>query len=124
MIRELPPKIPQPEPRKIIKILPAKVAPPPRKIVVEKMPLIDEQTQPIVIERWLAPKRQPRRVIFQGVLNAEPVRAEPVRNEIIQYEAPKVVVSQEVKDGGVVRMDPNEVRELFFFVNNVNIFCC
>lgn len=79
------------------------------------MPLIDEQTQPIVIERWLAPKQQPRRVIFQGVLNAEPVRAEPVRNEIIQYEAPKVIVSQEVKDGGVVRMDPNEVRKLFFF---------
>lgn len=113
VIREVPPKLPPPEPRKIIKILPAKVPPPPRKIIVEKMPAIDEQTQPIIIERWLAPKRPPRRVIFDGVLNAEPVRSEPVRNEIIQYEAPRVLVSQEVKEAGVVRMDPNEVCRIW-----------
>lgn len=114
VIREMPPKIPPPAPAKIIKILPPIVPPPPRKLIVEKMPPIDD-APPIIIERWLAPKQQPRRVVFDGVINAQQFKHEPVTNEIIEYEAPKMALSREIKDVGVVRMDPNEVCVLLIF---------
>lgn len=111
MIREAPPKYPPPEPRKIVKILPPVLDPPPRKVIIEKFPPIYDTTQPIVIERWLAPNRPKRRVIFDGVVNMEPLRvaAAPIHNEIIEYELPQVAVNQEIRGVEVVEADPNQV---------------
>lgn len=95
--------------RKIVKILGPKVPPPPRKLIIERPPPMAEKAQSIIIERWLAPKLQPRRVIFEGVAQTTLTKHAPIRNEIIEYEAPKVTINKEFKDLGVTRMDPNEV---------------
>lgn len=105
--REAPPKMPIAIGRKIIKILAPKVPPPPRKVIIQKPPPVADRAQPIIIERWLAPKIQPRRVIFDGVVHHN-VQHQPVRNEIHECEAPRVIVNKQFKDLGVARMDPNE----------------
>lgn len=101
--------MPTPIGRKIIKILAPKVAPPPRKVIIEKPPAIADKAQSIIIERWLAPKVQPRRVVFDGTMHHQ-VHHAPVRNEIHECEAPRVIINKQFKDLGVARMDPNEVR--------------
>lgn len=108
IIREAPPKMPLPIGRKIIKILAPKVPPPPRKVIVEQPPAVADKAQAIIIERWLAPKIQPRRVIFEGTTQHH-VQHPPVRNEIHVCEAPNVIVNKQFKDLGVARMDPQEV---------------
>ena len=72
-----------------------------------------EKAQPIIIERWLAPKIPPRRVIFEGSTHTQTQRNAPVRNEIHVCEAPNVITNKQFKDLGVSRVDPNEVILVF-----------
>lgn len=111
MIREAPPKISIPTERKVIRIAgPKSGPPPPRKVIVQKMPEISEKAQSIVIERWLAPKILPRRVVLEGSPLVSQEHAK-VRNEIHECEYPNVVVDKKVTTMGVSQVDPNEVVE-------------
>ena len=76
------------------------------------MPAIESQAQSIIIERWLAPKIPPRRVIIEGSTHINQQHA-PVRNEIHVCEAPNVITNKQFKDLGVSRVDPNEVILVF-----------
>lgn len=109
VIREVPPSIPPQINRKIVTIKAPRVPPPPRKLVVEKPQPVIEKPQSIIIERWLAPKQQARKVIFDESTRATVNKYGPIKNEIIEYEAPNVIVNKEFKELGVTRMDPNEV---------------
>lgn len=109
MIREAPPRIPPPLEPKIVKLAAQKFSPPPRKLIIERpASSVVEKTQPIIIERWLAPKMSPRRVVFDGVAFKG---HDPVRNEIheYEYESPNLVIEKKFVNLGVSRMDPNEV---------------
>lgn len=63
--------------------------------------------QAVVVERWLPFKEQKRRVIYNRPTQPDPVVIKP-RNVIIQWEAPRVNVRQEVKYLGVDRANPAE----------------
>lgn len=106
--------------RKIVKILAPKIPPPPRKLIVERPPPAVAKAQSIIIERWLAPKQQARRVVFDGVAHSQFTGHAPVRNEIIEYDAPTVHVEKVFKDLGVTRMNPDEVSLLSFFSTNIH----
>lgn len=54
------------------------------------------------------------------------LKAAPVRNQIIEYEAPKANMTSEIKDTTVVRADPNQVYATLFdsfyiYRNRMNI---
>ncbi len=70
------------------------------------MPVQPVKPQSIIVERWLPFKQQKRRVVYQRPA-PEPVY-EKVKNVIIQWDPPKVVVNREFKDLGIVRADPDE----------------
>lgn len=109
--REEPPPMPTNVERKIVKVLAPKIAPPPRVLIVERPPpAVAAKSQSILIERWLAPKQQERRVIFEGSqINALFTGHPLIRNQIIEYDAPKTIVNKHFTDLGVTRMNPDEV---------------
>lgn len=65
IFRERPPKPPASiEPRTIV--IPGKIIPPPpRKVIVERLPSLPQKPQDIIIERWLGYKRRIRNVQFK-----------------------------------------------------------
>jgi hypothetical protein len=66
----------------------------------------------VIIERWLPYGETKRRVIFNKPTQPDPVVVNP-RNIIVQWEAPDVNVTKEVKYLGVVRANPNEYVEKY-----------
>ncbi|CAF0850813.1 unnamed protein product [Brachionus calyciflorus] len=106
IIREAPPKpIRKLEP-KIITIPAKKIPPPPRKVIIERMPPLPAKPQPIVVERWLPYKTPKRRVVYK---KQEDVQIpEKPKNLIIQWETPNVVINRKYKDLGVVKANPDE----------------
>lgn len=116
MIREAPPKFVVPTERKVVRITGERAPPPPRKVIVQKMPSIScEQARPIVIERWLAPKVPPRRIVLEGSFHKYG-QQEIVKNEIHECEAPKIILDKKFVDLGVERADPNDVYIKIFFL--------
>lgn len=115
VIREAPPKISTSDiGRKIVKIAAPRIPPPARKLIVEKLPAIANQAQSIIIERWLAPKQQARRIVYQGGEMTKFTGYPPIKNEIIEYDAPKVTINKQFKNLGVTKMNPEEVRTQLF----------
>jgi hypothetical protein len=106
VIREAPPQPPEQVGRKLITISGRRIPPPPRKVVIERLPAMPVKPQSVIIERWLPYAEVKRRVIFQGAA-ADPVVVKP-RNVIIQWEAPEATVRREVKYLGVIRANPVE----------------
>jgi len=106
IVREAPPVPPASIGRKIITISAKRLPPPPRKVVIERLAPIPTKPQSIITERWLPYAQTKRRVIYQAA-PPDPVYCKP-RNVIIQWEAPDVVVRQEVKYLGVVNANPVE----------------
>jgi hypothetical protein len=106
VIRERPPIPPPVEPPRIVnKYLPAP-PPPPRKVVVERQAPLPQKPQPIIIEKWL-PYRPPpeRRVVVE---RAQPLIPRPPRkNTVITYDPPHVDLVKNVRDLGIVRVDPH-----------------
>jgi hypothetical protein len=117
VIREKPPTPPNPIGQKIITIAGKQLPPPPRKVVIERLPPIPIKPQSVIIERWLPYKLQKRKVIF---LRAKPAcetahmaENKQPKNLIIQWEPPTVRVRKEFKDLGVFRANPNEYTEKY-----------
>ncbi len=104
VIRERPPVPPAPiAPRNIV--IPGRVIPPPpRKVIVEKLPQMPAKPQDIIIERWLGYQRRTRNVNFHPAAPIVPAPAP--KNVIIQWDAPEVDIRQEFKFLGVQQADP------------------
>jgi hypothetical protein len=74
IIREQPPNPPERIPRKVITITRwasgHQGPPPPRKVVIERLPQIPPKPRSVIIERWLPYEPQKRKVILhKGSLN-------------------------------------------------------
>ena len=113
IIREAPPQAPQPIGRKLITISGKRLPPPPRKVVIERLAPMPSKPQSVLIERWLPYNDVKRRVIFQAA-PPDPVVIKP-RNVIVQWEAPNVAVRKEYKYLGVVRANPCEYVQRYYF---------
>jgi hypothetical protein len=81
------------------------IAPPARKVVLEK--LADQPSKPpsILIEKWLPYKPRTRRVIYERS-KAQP-SIQP-HNLIIEWEAPHITVDRVCIDLGIVETVPEE----------------
>lgn len=106
VIRESPPPMPRAEQPRVVIIKGRTCPPPPRKVIIERLPRLPEKPRPIIIERWLRHGPQRRRVIYEPCGPLPEVPRE--KNVIIEWEMPRCVVQQEIKDLGVVRADPRE----------------
>lgn len=112
VIREAPPTPPPSVSKKIITISGKRLPPPPRKVVIERLPQLPAKPQTIVIERWLPYTQTKRRVIFNKNMAPDPVVTKP-KNVIIQWEAPQVTIRKQFKYLGVVRANPAEYINQF-----------
>lgn len=111
IIREEPPKMPPRIGAKIVKVAGKNLPPPPRRVVIEKIPPAPTKPRPIIIERWLPFKEQKRKVIYQKA--QEVVREEKPRNRIIQWEFPQPKINRVIKEENVVKFDPVEYVRLY-----------
>lgn len=127
IVREAPPSPPRPIGSKRITISGKRIPPPPRKVVIERLAPLPSKPQNVIIERWLPYGEVKRRVVFNKPTKPDPVVVSP-RNIIVQWEAPEVNVTKEVKYLGVVRANPVEyvekygaslVTEMPQFVNDI-----
>ena len=105
LIREEPPKAPNLIGQTIITISGKNLPPPPRKVVIERLPSMPPKPQSVIIERWLPYSEPKRKVILQR--SNESFFLEP-KNVIVQWEAPPVSVKTVVKYLGVTSADPND----------------
>lgn len=112
VIREAPPTPPQNLGPKIIYIQGKKIPPPPRKVIIERLPPLPSKPQSIIIERWLPYKPLKRKVIFQRANENDPVLVKS-KNLIVQWEKPSVTVKKEFKDLGIVKANPMEYVERY-----------
>ena len=107
VLREAPPQPPQPITPKRITISGKRQPPPPRKVVIERLPALPAKPQNVIVERWLPyAEGGKRRVIFNKAAALAAV-ATP-RNVVVQWEEPRVNIRQEVKYLGVIRANPVE----------------
>jgi hypothetical protein len=104
LVRERPPKPPTPiAPRNIV--IPGKViAPPPRKVIVERLPQMPAKPQDIIVERWLGYQRRTRNVNFRPAPALIPAPAP--KNVLIQWDSPDVDVRQAFHFLGVQTVCP------------------
>lgn len=112
IVREAPPQPPKPVGSKRITISGKRIPPPPRKVVIERLAPLPSKPQNVIIERWLPYGEVKRRVVFNKPTLPDPVVVTP-RNIIVQWEAPDVNVSKEIKYLGVVRANPAEYVEKY-----------
>jgi hypothetical protein len=118
VIREAPPAPPPVLCSKLIRIPGTRLPPPPRKVIVERLPVIPVKPQSILIERWLPYARPRRRVIFQQLSDpnaeaAEQARNKKIKNLVVQWDTPRVVVRKKMCNLGVVKADPACYKSLF-----------
>ena len=107
VLREAPPQPPQPIAPKRITISGKRNPPPPRKVVIERLPALPAKPQNVIVERWLPyAEGGKRRVVFNKAAASAEV-ANP-RNVVVQWEEPRVNIRQEVKYLGVIRANPAE----------------
>lgn len=112
VVREAPPKPPVQIRQKLVTISGKRLAPPPRKVIIERLAPLPSKPQSIIIERWLPYSEPKRRVIYQKSTEADIVYPKP-HNVIIQWDAPTVAVRKEFRDLGVIRANPAEYVERF-----------
>jgi hypothetical protein len=85
--------------------------PPPRKVIVERLPPVPSHPPAIILERWLPYPKVKRRVIYQKAApKPECVYPKP-RNVIIEWEEPEIEIEREFKHLGVSEVDPEEYKK-------------
>ena len=82
------------------------IPPPPRKVIVERLPVIPPPPQNIMVERWLGYDEQVRRVVFQPAPKLIPAPAP--KNILIEWDSPEVVVDKQIKYLGVTQANPED----------------
>jgi hypothetical protein len=112
IIREAPPKPPEVCKKRIkITLRGKQLSPPPRKVILEKLPELPSRPCPILIERWLPYSQVKRKVIFQP---ASPVQNyEDTKNVIINWSQPSVSIRKEFKYLGISKANPDEYVKNF-----------
>lgn len=106
-IREKPPAFPQVFPQQTITITGKIIDPPPRKVIIEKMPQLPSKPQSVIIEKWLPYEKQKRKITFESTTVKEaPKKA--VKNLIIEWQQPNSIITKEIKYVGMERADPKE----------------
>jgi len=114
IIREAPPKSPPATQIKRITISGKQLPPPPRKLVIERLPPLPDKPRSVLVERWLPYELPRRRVVYNKPPPNPPVQLlQPVRNLIIEWEAPRVTVKKSIKYLGVIRADPKKYLKEF-----------
>jgi len=111
VIREMPPRPPRNIETKRITIS-GKRVPPPRKVIIERLPSEPVKPQSVVIERWLPYKQNRRRVVFNKLTDGLEEKNQ-IKNLVIEWEAPEILVKKVVKYLGVVRTSPDEYIQSF-----------
>jgi hypothetical protein len=91
----------------VIVISGKRLPPPPRKVIVERLPQLPTKPQTVLVERWLPYQQPKRRVIFQAARQPDTVVAKP-KNVIVKWENVEANVTREIKHLGVIRADPAE----------------
>ncbi|CAF1069549.1 unnamed protein product [Brachionus calyciflorus] len=112
VIRENPPQPPPKYEPKVITIRGKNLPPPPRKIVIEKLPPLPPKPPTLIVERWLPYENGKRRVIFQKSKKPTLVVPDP-KNVIVHWETPEVEVEKSYKILGVVEADPTEYAKKY-----------
>ena len=109
IIREEPPALQRAIPPVTITIPGRRVQPPPRKVIIEKLPAPPPADQKVYIERWLSSSApQTRRVRF---IPGQKLADQPAsRNVIIQWDDPEVEFRQKYRFLGVENSDPSEYK--------------
>jgi hypothetical protein len=107
LIRDPLPPLPMTLPEEHLTLPGKYLAPPPRKVILERLPEIPPKPQDIVHEKWLPYEKQQRNVRY---VPAPPViPALPQKNELIQWEKPEVIVKTNIK---VIRPETEHMDHL------------
>ncbi|CAF1539651.1 unnamed protein product, partial [Didymodactylos carnosus] len=79
-------------------------APPPRKLIIERLPNLPPKPRPVIIERWLPYNKQKRQVVHERAKPLEPTAR--IKNTIIEWRPPEVDLVKHVKKLGIQQADP------------------
>ena len=111
VVRERPPMPPAPIAPEH-HVIPGKVIPPPpRKVIVERLPQLPQPPQDIIVERWLEYAQRTRRVVFQPAPRLIPAPAP--KNVIIQWDSPAVALNRQFRNLGVSAASPAQYAATF-----------
>jgi hypothetical protein len=111
VVRERPPLPPAPIAPEH-HVIPGKVIPPPpRKVIVERLPQLPQPPQDIIVERWLEYAQRTRRVVFQPAPRLIPAPAP--KNVIIQWDSPAVALNRQFRNLGVSPAHPAQYAATF-----------
>jgi len=104
VIREKPPTPPEPICPKTVTVPGVRLAPPPRRVIIERLAPQPPEAQPVTVERWLPYDKRERKVILEPK-PCDPCVEKP-KNVVIEWESPCVNPRTELKDLGVEDADP------------------
>ncbi len=105
VVREVPPTPPIPPSEKSITIPGELLPPPPRKVVIERLPELPDKPQDVHIERWL-PFKDIKRQIILNPKPSDPVQCKP-RNLIVNWEKRNCChINTDIINLGVEKTDP------------------
>jgi hypothetical protein len=104
VVRERPPLAPAPIAPEH-HVIPGKVIPPPpRKVVIERLPQLPQPPQDIIVERWLEYGPRARRVVFRPAPRLIPAPAP--KNVLIQWDSPNVALNRQFRNLGIAAASP------------------
>ena len=111
VVRERPPLAPAPIAPEH-HVIPGKVIPPPpRKVVIERLPQLPQPPQDIIVERWLEYGPRARRVVFQPAPRLIPAPAP--KNVLIQWDSPNVALNRQFRNLGIAAASPAQYVATF-----------
>ena len=93
VIREEPPKWAARLPTQIINVPGQVYEPPPRKLIIERLPPLPPKPQPVQIERWL-PYKFPKRKIIHEKADPPVIQPEKPRNLIVEWQQPEPIIKK------------------------------
>ena len=101
----MPPRIPNPPSEKCITIPGEMLPPPPRKVVIERLPELPDKPQDIHIERWL-PFKDIKRQVILNPKPEDPIATKP-KNIIINWAKRNCSqINTDIINLGVEKADP------------------
>ena len=107
--RERPPVAPMPVPEQVVRVPGRVLDPPPRQIIVERMPAKAPLPQDVLVERWLAYDAQRRNVVHQQAAPRTQLVQSTPKNALIEWEAvDNTRVQQRFNYLGVECVEPAE----------------
>ena len=111
IVRERPPLAPAPIAPEH-HVIPGKVIPPPpRKVVIERLPQLPQPPQDFIVERWLEYGPRARRVVFQPAPRLIPAPAP--KNVLIQWDSPNVALNRQFRNLGIAAASPAQYVATF-----------